>query len=52
MSNLLYGNGRDGLIVKLSNAFTQLSMHFRIIILCLSGILTMAYFVIKEIFSR
>ena len=49
MHDLVYGNGRDGLATKIGKMFTQLSIHFSLIMLCLCGILTAAYFVMKGI---
>lgn len=46
---LLYGNGKEGLVVKLNNIFTSLNIHSKLIFLCLGGILTMAFFVVRSL---
>ena len=51
MHDLVYGNGRDGLVTRIGKAFTQLSIHFSLIMLCLGGILTIAYFAMRGIFK-
>ena len=49
MHDIVYGNGRDGLATKIGKAYTQLTIHFSLIMLCLGGILTIAYFIIRNI---
>ena len=45
--NALYGNGKDGLITKVSNLFTILKIHWGVMVVILSGLLTTAFFVIR-----
>jgi len=43
----MYGNGKDGLITKVSNLFTMLKVHWGFIWLIVGGILTLAFFIIR-----
>lgn len=50
MFALFYGNGQEGLIVKFGKFCTSIKMHFKLIMLCLGGILTTAFFIIRSMF--
>ena len=43
----MYGNGKDGLITKVSNIFTMLKVHWGFIWLIIGSILTLAFFIIR-----
>ena len=52
MFGLFYGNGNDGLMVKLGKLVGAVKTHFRLIMLCLGGIITTAFFAIRSMFTR
>lgn len=48
---IINGNGKDGLATKVSNIFTILKIHWGIMFVILSGLLTTAFFVIRKSLS-
>lgn len=48
----VYGNGKDGIITKISNLFTELRIHFKLISLLIVGLLTEAFFVVRSMFIK
>ncbi len=44
---VIYGNGKDGMAVKISNALHDIKVHFRLIMLIISGLLATAFFLIR-----
>jgi len=48
MHQVLFGNGRPGLITKVSNIFTILALHRWLMCAMVLGLLTTAFFIIRK----
>jgi len=52
MADTFYGNGRDGMITKIGKLYTSVKIHFRLILVCLTGIIATAFFAIRSMLIK
>ena len=47
---VLFGNGKPGMITRLANAFVHIKLQYALVFLCVSGIIGAAIFIVRNNF--